>query len=233
MMSAILIFIFVKNEMCINEKRFPWWLHVAKKAYLNSNSFPIKNYRFYKVSPRKLRYWSEKKFHCNNLLITLALDFSILFFKHLFFIIRAMKMRLPTRAVISYGIKQSYEFKTSCQVIVSIGKHLRCNSTSFSSNRTFFYKHSHFGSRLKCTRDEALNNGNDQNIVNVPVEGVNTDTQRLDVYHRFVWTKIEGPTMGSYSWRFFDSLVNDAIARKQKMSFGIMPLYPGEQRNRA
>jgi len=65
----------------------------------------------------------------------------------------------------------------------------------------------------------------DQNIVNVPVEGVNT--QRLDVYHRFVWTKIEGPTMGSYNWRFFDSLVNDAIARKQKMSFGIMPLYPG------
>jgi len=53
----------------------------------------------------------------------------------------------------------------------------------------------------------------DQNIVNVPVEGVNT--QRLDVYHRFVWTKIEGPTMGSYNWRFFDSLVNDAIARKQ------------------
>src|SRR6188474_2158703 len=46
----------------------------------------------------------------------------------------------------------------------------------------------------------------DQNVVNVPVEGVNT--QRLDVYHRFVWTKIEGPTMGSYSWRFFDSLVN-------------------------
>ncbi len=65
----------------------------------------------------------------------------------------------------------------------------------------------------------------DQNVVNVPTEGINT--QRLDVYHRFVWTKIEGPTMGSYTWRFFDSLVNDAISRKQKMSFGIMPLYPG------
>lgn len=65
----------------------------------------------------------------------------------------------------------------------------------------------------------------DQNLVNVPTEGVNT--QRLDVYHRFVWTKIEGPTMGSYTWRFFDSLVNDAIVRKQKLSFGIMPLYPG------
>src|SRR5688572_28491632 len=65
----------------------------------------------------------------------------------------------------------------------------------------------------------------DQNVVNVPVEGVNT--QRLDVYHRFVWTKIEGPTLGSYNWTFFDSLVKNAITKKQKMSFGIMPLYPG------
>ena len=31
----------------------------------------------------------------------------------------------------------------------------------------------------------------DRNDVNVPVEG--TNTQRLDVYYRFVWTKIEGP----------------------------------------
>src|SRR5678816_4766037 len=48
----------------------------------------------------------------------------------------------------------------------------------------------------------------DQNVVNVPVEGVNT--QRLDVYYRFVWTRIEGPTIGSYNWRYFDSLVNNA-----------------------
>src|SRR6476619_3519421 len=65
----------------------------------------------------------------------------------------------------------------------------------------------------------------DQNIVNVPVEGVNT--QRLDVYYRFVWTRIEGPTLGSYTWTYFDSLVKNAITKKQKMSFGIMPLYPG------
>jgi len=65
----------------------------------------------------------------------------------------------------------------------------------------------------------------DQNIINVPVEG--TNTQRLDVYYRFVWTKIEGPTLGSYTWNFFDSLVNNAIIKKQKFSFGIMPLYPG------
>ena len=65
----------------------------------------------------------------------------------------------------------------------------------------------------------------DQNLVNVPTEGVNT--QRLDVYYRFVWTRIEGPTMGSYNWSYFDGLVNDAITKKQKLSFGIMPLYPG------
>ena len=65
----------------------------------------------------------------------------------------------------------------------------------------------------------------DRNDVNVPTEGVNT--QRLDVYHRFVWTKIEGPTLGSYNWSFFDGLVNDAITKKQKFSFGIMQLYPG------
>ena len=65
----------------------------------------------------------------------------------------------------------------------------------------------------------------DRNEVNVPIEG--TNTQRLDIYFRFVWTQIEGPTLGSYAWNYFDSLVNYAITRKQKMSFGIMPLYPG------
>ena len=65
----------------------------------------------------------------------------------------------------------------------------------------------------------------DRNDVNVPVEG--TNTPRLDVYYRFVWTKIEGPTLGSYTWTFFDNLVNTAILNKQKFSFGIMTVYPG------
>jgi hypothetical protein len=71
----------------------------------------------------------------------------------------------------------------------------------------------------------------DQNQVNVPVEG--TNTQRLDVYYRFVWTQIEGPTLGSYSWTFFDGLVNQAITKKQKFSFGIMQLYPADQHQMA
>lgn len=49
--------------------------------------------------------------------------------------------------------------------------------------------------------------------------------QPLDVYHRFVWTRLEGATQGSYNWTYFDNLVNQAISRGQKMSFGIMTEY--------
>ena len=60
--------------------------------------------------------------------------------------------------------------------------------------------------------------------VDVPREG--TKTTPYDVYYRFVWTRIEGPTQGSYNWTYFDNLVNNAIAKKQKLSFGIMTSYP-------
>lgn len=60
--------------------------------------------------------------------------------------------------------------------------------------------------------------------VNVPDEGVKTTP--YDVYYRFVWTRIEGATQGSYNWSYFDGLVNNAIAKKQKLSFGIMTSYP-------
>jgi hypothetical protein len=64
----------------------------------------------------------------------------------------------------------------------------------------------------------------DRTDVNVPQEGVNTAA--MDVYHRFVWTRLEGATQGSYNWAYFDGLVNAAINKKQKMSFGIMTVYP-------
>ena len=60
----------------------------------------------------------------------------------------------------------------------------------------------------------------DRTDVNVPQEGVNTAA--MDVYYRFVWTRLEGATQGSYNWAYFDGLVNAAINKKQKMSFGIM-----------
>ena len=60
----------------------------------------------------------------------------------------------------------------------------------------------------------------DRTDVNVPSEAVKSTP--LDVYYRFVWTRIEGTTQGSYAWGYFDNLVNAAIAKKQKFSFGLL-----------
>lgn len=63
-----------------------------------------------------------------------------------------------------------------------------------------------------------------QNIVNIPVEG--TNTQRLDAYYRFQWIDIQpsnsaGP--GQCDFKNFDQQLNDAINKRQKFGFGIMP----------
>lgn len=55
---------------------------------------------------------------------------------------------------------------------------------------------------------------------------VNLGYTPLDVYYRFVWTRLEGRTQGSYNWSYFDGLVNAAIQKKQKFSFGVMTVYP-------
>lgn len=47
-----------------------------------------------------------------------------------------------------------------------------------------------------------------------------------DVYYRFVATRIATATRGVYNWSYLDGLINAAIARKQKLSFGIMTSYP-------
>lgn len=44
----------------------------------------------------------------------------------------------------------------------------------------------------------------------------------LDVYYRFHWDKLEGSTQGSYTWGYFDGLIQSAINKGQKFSFGIM-----------
>ena len=64
----------------------------------------------------------------------------------------------------------------------------------------------------------------DRTDVNVPAEGTNTSP--FDVYYRFVWTRLEGAIQGSYNWGYFDGLINEAIRKKQKFSFGIMTVYP-------
>lgn len=43
-----------------------------------------------------------------------------------------------------------------------------------------------------------------------------------DVYYRFEWARMEGATLGSYTWTYFDNLINTAIDNGQKFSFGIM-----------
>lgn len=48
----------------------------------------------------------------------------------------------------------------------------------------------------------------------------------LDNYQRFVTTRLEGPNRGSYNWSYFDSLVENAKAKGQKLSFGLMTHYP-------
>lgn len=64
----------------------------------------------------------------------------------------------------------------------------------------------------------------DRTDVNIPVEG--TSTRPMDVYYRFVATRIATNTPGVYNWSYFDGLVNAAINNRQKFSFGIMTLYP-------
>lgn len=59
--------------------------------------------------------------------------------------------------------------------------------------------------------------------INVPTEG--TRTIPKDRYQRFVATRIATATRGSYNWTFFDNLVREAIANKQRLSFGYMTVY--------
>jgi P2-related tail formation protein len=64
----------------------------------------------------------------------------------------------------------------------------------------------------------------DRTDVNIPVEG--TNTRPMDVYYRFVATRIATNTQGVYNWSYLDGLINDAINNRQKFSFGIMTCYP-------
>lgn len=60
----------------------------------------------------------------------------------------------------------------------------------------------------------------DRNDVNIPAEGA--PQQPLDRYQRFLWTRLEGTTQGSYNWTYFDNLVEQCKAKKQKLNFGII-----------
>lgn len=52
-----------------------------------------------------------------------------------------------------------------------------------------------------------------------------------DLYYRFEWARLEGATLGSYTWKtnpsnnYFDNLIRGAINNGQQLSFGIMTFY--------
>lgn len=62
------------------------------------------------------------------------------------------------------------------------------------------------------------------NLVNVPVEG--TNTQRLDIYYRspLTWAKIE-TSKNVYNWTPVINILNNAIQRRQKVTLGLMSVY--------
>lgn len=61
-----------------------------------------------------------------------------------------------------------------------------------------------------------------QNTVNIPSEG--TNTQRLDVYWRFTWARIE-KAKDQYDWSYLVNIFNTAINKRQKVNIGIMSVY--------
>src|SRR5579863_4582412 len=62
----------------------------------------------------------------------------------------------------------------------------------------------------------------DQNVVNIPTQGVNT--QRLDAYWRFTWLDFQpaNGSSGTFSFTAFDAQIQDAISKGQTFSFGVM-----------
>lgn len=66
----------------------------------------------------------------------------------------------------------------------------------------------------------------DQNVVNIPTQG--TNTQRLDRYWRFNWRDFQ--TTGAataYDFKTFDSKIQQSISKGQTFSFGVMQLCSG------
>lgn len=61
-----------------------------------------------------------------------------------------------------------------------------------------------------------------QNIVNIPVQG--TNTQRNDRYWRFTWLDFQpaGGSSGVFNFATFDSKIQESITKGQKFSFGVM-----------
>ena len=93
-----------------------------------------------------------------------------------------------------------------------------------ASLKSFTFTEIPYGSTDLVNPGRGAEQWHDRTDVDVPSAGV--ETPAMDVYYRFVWTRLEGRTQGSYNWSYFDGLVNAAIQKRQKFSFGIMTVFP-------
>ena len=96
--------------------------------------------------------------------------------------------------------------------------------TSTGNLKSFSFSEIPFGNPDLVNPGRGAEQWHDRTDVDVPSEGA--EAPAMDVYYRFVWTRLEGRTPGSYNWSYFDGLVNTAIQKKQKFSFGIMTVFP-------
>lgn len=60
---------------------------------------------------------------------------------------------------------------------------------------------------------------------------VNLGYTPSDVYYRTTWNRFEGTTENSWNFSWLKARCDDAIAKKQKLSFGIMSVYGGVDAN--
>jgi hypothetical protein len=119
---------------------------------------------------------------------------------------------------------QDYQGEQDQSVLGSDSTESSISAAATAGYKAFSFSEIPFGSAELLNPGRGAEQWHDRTDVNVPTEGMNT--QAMDVYYRFVWTRLEGPTQGSYNWTYFDNLVKAAIAKKQKFSFGIMTVYP-------
>lgn len=64
----------------------------------------------------------------------------------------------------------------------------------------------------------------DRNDVNIPVQGAPILPSDRYVRSGFVWSRFE-TSQGVYNWAYFDGIMNQCIANRQRLSIGIMTVY--------
>src|SRR5690606_4377751 len=105
------------------------------------------------------------------------------------------------------------------RLFVLVQVFLLLGTVGFSQSANFSFTEIPYSQAEVIAPGRGVEQWHDQNHVNVPVEGNNT--QRIDKYYRFIWSELEVGNR-QYDWRYFDSEIRNAISKGQKFSFGIM-----------